>query len=148
MIMRRVWKKTAKGEEEMRSRTYGLAPNVRRILILVDGVSDDRQILQKSAHLTDDVREGLRQLAQQEYIHEVVESLTIDNAKNELVRIAQETLGTAAEKVVEIVRQAPDDKDGLTAALKRCKKLVKMTIDEKKASVLDEQCSAVLAEIP
>ena len=148
MIMRRVWKKTAKGEEEIRSRAYGLAPNVRRVLILVDGVSDDGQILQKGAHLTDDVREVLRQLARQEYIHEVVESLTIDKVKNELIRIAQETLGTAAEKVVEIVRQAPDDKDGLMAALNRCKKLVKMTIDEKKASALDEKCSAVLAEIP
>jgi len=132
----------------MRSRTYGLAPGLRRVLILVDGVSDDGKILQKGAYLTDDIPAGLRQLALQEYIHDKVVNLTIDNAKNELIRIAQETLGTAAEKVVEIIRQAPDDKDGLTAALSRCKKLVKMVIDEKKANTLSEKCSAVLTEIP
>jgi hypothetical protein len=148
MIMRRVWNKTAKGEEEMCSRTYGLAPSLRCVLILVDGVSDDRKLLQKGAYLTYDIPAGLTQLALQGYIQAEVESLTIDNAKKELIRIAQETLGTAAEKVVEIVRQAPDNKDGLMAALSRCKKLVKMIIDEKKADALNEKCSAVLAEIP
>jgi hypothetical protein len=64
-----------------------------------------------------------------------------------LVRIARETLGAASEPVVEIVRHAPDDKNGLTAALNRCRKLVKMSIDKHKAGVLDEKCSAILDKL-
>lgn len=144
MIIKKTWNKTAKGDEEIRSRTLGLAPNLRRVLILVDGVSDDRKLLQKGAYLADDISGGLRQLALQGYIYAEAQNPTIDDAKGELIRIAQETLGDAAEKVVEMLRAAPDDADGLLAALKRCKKLVKMTIDEKKADALDRKCSAVL----
>jgi len=50
----------------MRSRTYGLVPNLRRVLILVDGISDDRRLLQKGMYLTNGIRTGLRQLAQAE----------------------------------------------------------------------------------
>jgi len=145
--MEKVWKKTEKGEEELRSRIYGLAPNLRRVLILVDGVSDDRKILQKGAYLADDVRESLRQLVQQDYIEGEVKRLTINDAKTELIRIAQETLGAEAKKVKEMIAQAPDNKDGLLATLNRCEKLAKMAIDEKKANTLHEKCFAVLAEI-
>ncbi len=147
IITKKIWEKTAKGEVEIKSRTLGLAPNLRRVLILVDGVSDDRKLLQKGAYLADDISGGLRQLALQGYIHAEAHDPTIDDVRGELIRIARETLGDAAEKVIEMLSAAPGDKDALMAVLKRCGKLVKMTIDEKKADALERKCSEVLAEI-
>jgi hypothetical protein len=147
MLTKRVWKKTAKGEEEISSRTYGLAPNLRRILILIDGVSDETKIMQKGLILPGDIKSSLQELARQEYI-EAEKVLTIADIKNEMIRIAQETLGADAEKVIEKIRETPDDKESLVATVNRCKKIVKMIIDEKKADILMQQCSAILSELP
>jgi len=147
MLTKRVWKKTAKGEEEISSRTYGLAPNLRRILILIDGVSDETKIMQKGSILPGDIKSSLQELARQEYI-EAEKVLTIADIKNEMIRIAQETLGADAEKVIEKIRETPDDKESLVATVNRCKKIVKMIIDEKKADILMQQCSAILNELP
>ncbi len=147
MTRRQVWKKTAKGEEEISKRTFGLAPNLRRILILIDGTSDETRITQKGSLIPDDVKTGLHELARQEFI-DTVKVLTIAEVKNEMIRIAQETLGADAEKVIEKIKVAPDDKDGLVSTMNRCRKIVKMIIDEKKADILMHQCSAILNELP
>lgn len=147
MVTRKVWKKTAKGEEEIRSRTNGLALNLRQVLILIDGVSDEAKILQKGLSLPTDIRLCLQKLDQQEYI-QVESVLTIADVKNELIRIAEELLGADAEKVIDKIKDAPDDKEGLVSALSRCKKIVKMTINEEKADALIRKCAAVLDEIP
>lgn len=147
MHTRRIWKKTEKGVEEMRSRATGLASHLRRVLILVDGISDEQKVLQKGAPLPDDVPAGLRELAVQGYIYEET-ALTIAEAKAELIRIAQETLGADASSVVERIRTAPDTKEGLQSVIGRCKKIVKMVINENLADSLVQQCTRVLSEIP
>jgi hypothetical protein len=147
MLTKRVWKKTAKGEEEISSRIHGLAPNLRRILILIDGVSDETKIMQKGSVLPGDIKSSLQELARQEYI-EAERVLTIADIKNEMIRIAQDTLGADAEKVIEKIRETPDDKESLLATVNRCKKIVKMIIDEKKADILVQQCSVILNELP
>lgn len=147
MVTRQVWKKTAKGEEEISKRSFGLAPNLRRILILIDGASDEAKITQKGSLPPDEVKSGLQELARQEFI-DVVKVLTIADVKNEMIRIAQETLGADAEKVIEKIKETPDDKESLVSTMNRCKKIVKMIIDEKKADILMQQCSAVLNELP
>ncbi len=148
MLAKKVWKKTAKGEDEIRTRKYGLAQNLRRVLILVDGMSDESKVLQKGSVLPDDIPWSLRELARQDYINDEVTVVTAADAKNELVRIARETLGADAEKVVDKIRNAPDHKEGLTAALDRCKKLVRMIIDEKKADELIQKCAIVMEQLP
>lgn len=147
MITRQVWKKTAKGDEEINKRSFGLAPNLRRILILIDGTSDEAKIMQKGSLLPEEVKSGLQELARQEFI-DTVKTVTVADVKNEMIRIAQETLGPDAEKVIEKLKETPDDKESLVSTMNRCKKIVKMIIDEKKAEILMQRCSAVLNELP
>ncbi len=147
MDKKKVWKKTAKGDEEIRSRTFGLSQNLRRVLILIDGMSDEEKIVQKGSALPDDVKSCIQALAREGYIITAERVLTIADVKNELIRIARETLGPDAETVIEKIKEAPDDKEGLVSTMSRCKKLVKMIIDEEKAESLIRQCTAVLNEL-
>ncbi|MDA8422888.1 MAG: hypothetical protein M0Z89_06105 [Nitrospiraceae bacterium] len=147
MDKKKVWKKTAKGDEEIRSRTFGLSQNPRRVLILIDGMSDEEKIVQKGSALPDDVKSCIQELAREGYIVIAERVLTIADVKNELIRIARETLGPDAETVIEKIKEAPDDKEGLVSTMSRCKKLVKMVIDEEKAESLIRQCTAVLNEL-
>ena len=148
MDKQRVWKKTAKGEEEIRSRALGLSQNLRHVLILIDGMSDEEKILQKGAALPVDVKSSIQELARQEYIiADAGRGATIAEIKNELIRIAQETLGPDAEKVIAKIKESPDNKEGLVSTMSRCKKMVKMIIDEEKAEKLISKCSAVLNEL-
>lgn len=146
MVKEGILKKTEKGEEEMRSRKYGLAPNLRRVLILVDGKSDPAEILAKGAGWPD-ILPCLEELERHGYIHHVEGSLTIAVVKEELVRIAQQVLGDDAAKVIEKIREAPDTKQGLEAAASKCKKFVKLAIDEKMAEELMGKCAALLARL-
>lgn len=147
-LSRKMWRKTAKGEDEMRTRKYGLAQNLRRVLILIDGISDEMKVLQKGSVLPDDVQWCLRELARQEYIHDEVSVVTAADVKNELMRIAWETLGPDSGKVVEKLRYAPDYKEGLAAAVKRCEKLARVIIDEKKADQFIRECADILEQVP
>jgi hypothetical protein len=54
--------KTAKGKEEIRTKAFGLAPRVRRALLLVDGESTVAAILARLAVLGDDVESQLESL--------------------------------------------------------------------------------------
>lgn len=145
MNPKRIFKKTAKGQEEMASRKYGLSQNLRHVLIFVDGVADVAKILEKGSGFPN-IEQHLEELASQGFIQS--DDLTsISVIKEELIAAAKETLGPDAEKIVAKLKDAHETKDGLEETVSSCKRLVRLVIDEKKAEELMSRCSAILARL-
>ena len=140
-----VFKKSNKGEEEIRTRKYGISQNLRQVLIFVDGEAAVSKILEKTAGLPH-VDRSLEELERQGLI-EANGTATIGDVKNELIAMARQTLGADAEKVVAKITDAQETKQGLEAAIASCKKLVRLTIDEKKAEELINKCSELLGRL-
>lgn len=145
MDPKKVYKKTEKGEEELRTRKCGLPQNLRQVLIFVDGKSNITKILEKAAGFPN-VGQALEELSLQGFIH-LDEAVTLAGIKEELIDIAQLTLGSDAEKVIAKIKDAPDTKEGLQKTMDNCKKFVKLVIDEKKADELILKCSEVMSRL-
>jgi len=154
-----VYARTAKGEEEVRTRKYGVPMSVRRVLILVDGKSAVDRLVQ-SAQGIGDVPAGLAELEQGGFIQasgapEASRSATpagqgagsVGSIKETLVQVANEILGKDAARIVEKIWQAPSDRDGLLASLQSCKKVVRLTISESKAKLLEEKCQEIIRDL-
>jgi len=139
---RRVYSKTAKGEEELHSRKHGLPLQERRVLILVDGVSDVQRILEKGEGLPD-IEESLERLEREGYISAGAESVSPD-IKSELIEMARRVLGPNAGRIVKKIENSEGSREALKATLEECKKLVKLTIDEGKAEQLAEECTRII----
>lgn len=137
-----VYAKTEKGEEELRSRKNGLDLPLRRVLILVDGSSTVDKVIEKGQGLPD-ITSSLETLFNDGYI------VTSSNGsgrdiKADLIRIAQETLGKDAEKVIKKIQKSPDSTEALRSTIEESKKLVKLVIDEKKAEELSKRCLDII----
>lgn len=140
-----VFKKSNKGEEEIRTRKYGISQNLRQVLIFVDGETAVSKILEKTAGLPL-VDRSLEELERQGLI-EANGTATVAAVKKELIAMARQTLGADAEKIVSKITDAQETKQGLEAAIAGCKKLVRLTIDEKKADELINKCSDLLGRL-
>jgi hypothetical protein len=145
MNPKRIFKKTAKGLEEMSSRKYGLSQNLRHVLIFVDGIADVAKILEKGAGFPN-IEQHLEDLAGQGFIQSD-DQTSISAIKEELIAAAKQTLGPDAEKIVAKLKDAHETKDGLEETVNSCKRLVRLVIDEKKAEELMSRCSAILARL-
>ena len=145
MNPKKIYKKTAKGLEEIDSRKYGISQNLRHVLIFVDGKSDISKILEKGAGFPN-IEQHLEDLASQGFIQSD-DSTTISAIKEELIAAAQQTLGPDAEKIITKLRDAHETKEGLEETVSSCKRLVRLVIDEKKAEELMSRCSAILARL-
>ncbi|WP_127477174.1 hypothetical protein [Sulfurivermis fontis] len=149
--------KTAKGEEEIQSRKYGLERNLRYVLILIDGKTSVQQLVDEKGAALPDVAGSLRTLAEQGFISiggvslgaddetcTVAAEQDIPTLKAALIAIAKEVLGADAGKIVSKLEAAPDSREGLQEAVNSCKKVVRLLIDEKKAEALMARCGTVL----
>lgn len=145
MDPKKVYQKTSKGEEELRTRKYNIPQNLRQILIFVDGKSNITKILEKAAGFPN-VGQSLEELAVQGFIH-FDETVTFASIKEELIATAQQILGADAEKVIAKIKDAPDTKEGLQATTNSCMKLVKLVIDEKKAEEMIRKCSEIMSRL-
>jgi DNA-binding PadR family transcriptional regulator len=145
MDPKRVYQKTDKGEEELRTRKYGIPQHLRQVLIFVDGRSNIAKILEKAAGFPN-VGQSLDELTQQGFIR-LDETVTITGIKSELIETAKQTLGADAEKIIAKIKDAPETKEGLQATMSSCKKLVRLVIDEKKAEELIQKCSEIMSRL-
>lgn len=145
MDVKRIYQKTDKGEEELRTRKFGLPQNLRQILIFVDGKSNITKVLEKAAGFPS-VVQSLEQLAAQGFI-QIDDTVNFAGIKDELIATAQQTLGADAEKVIAKIKDAPETKEGLQATMDNCKKYVKLVIDEKKAEELILKCSEIMSRL-
>lgn len=131
-----VFARTPKGAEEIETRKYGLPMTRRRVLILVDGKTNVAGILKNGAGL-EHIEGSLEILEKEGFI------ASDTSLKDQLISIAKEVLGADAEKVIKKIREAPDNVHDLKAAAESCKKLVKLTISQKKAEELIARCTQV-----
>jgi len=145
MDPKKVYQKTAKGEEELLTRKYGLPQNLRQVLIFVDGKSNITRVLEKAARFPN-VGQALEELAQRGFI-QLDETVTFAGIKDELIATARQTLGADAEKVITKIKDAPETKEGLQTTMDNCRKFVKLVIDEKKAEELIRKCSEIMLRL-
>lgn len=138
-----VYKKSEKGEEEIRTRKDGLSRDLRNVLICVDGKSSIAKILEAGLGVMD-VPQCLEALAATGHIT-VDENATLETIKSELIAAARRILGPDAEKITGKIKDARQTRENLDAAVQSCKKLVRLVIDEKKADALMSKCSEILA---
>ena len=156
-----IYSRTSKGEEEVQTRKYGVSMAVRRVLILVDGKSTAERLF-KSAHGVGDGPAALKELLQGGFIQEGAgrpaqtgmdsaspgrDSGPAEAIKQALIEAAHEVLGPDAVRIVEKIREAPTDREGLMASLQHCKKVVKLTISETKAKVLEQKCEEIIGRL-
>ncbi len=139
-----VIRRTEKGEEELKTRKYGLPVRMRGVLVLVDGTSSLQKIKAK-AYGMPDVDSAIESLLAEGYIESVADFEDgVAVLKSRLIEAAGDVLGVKAEKVISRIEDAPDDIEGLRAAVEGSVKLVKLTIDEKKADELMKKAEEIL----
>lgn len=160
-----VFSKTNLGQQAIATRNVELDRKLRMVLILVDGNSDITQLHNKASGV-DGLEQALEKLAMDgfikadnqawqpmrttlEYVNATTTGNNIDTQaiKAKLIDAAILVLGHDADKVVKKLREAPDTMDGLELAIKRCKQLVDLTIDEKRATELKQKCLEIIGKI-
>lgn len=148
--------KTDKGVEEVKKRTFGLSQALRALLIMADGSISAAKLLQKTEKLPQ-VQEHLDWLIQEGFVEPVARSEhagpdsrhsdfhgsegrpsgyhDVDGLppRQVLIALSRELLGPDAGKVVERLEAVSDNGPELLAAVERCHKYIKLTIDEAKA---------------
>jgi hypothetical protein len=142
--------KTEKGRAEIESRAHGLSMGVRRVLILVDGRLRAAQILAKIG-LTAETQEALERLLREGFVGAGSNAGAAPGApaaggtKTALIGLAQALLGTEGSRVVRKLEETDDTPQALSGALASCEKLIRLTIDERKAGEFAQQAAAIVA---
>jgi hypothetical protein len=152
--------KTSKGVEEMKHRSYGLPLAVRPLLIMIDGSTSVGNLLRKTAQIPN-VEEILSRLINEGFVESVMPAKRPDGLpaataagaagshasdKQALIAMTRQLLGEDADKVIQRLQDTPDARPDLLAAVERCHKLIKLTIDEAKARSFLKAGQALLAE--
>lgn len=160
-----VFSKTNLGQKAIATRTVALDRKLRMVLILVDGNSDITQLHNKATSV-EGLEQALEKLAMNGFIeannqawqpmdvkHENVKAISpsphVDarSVKAKLIDAAILVLGNEADMVVKKLREAPDTMDGLEEAIKRCKQLVDLTIDETRSAELKQKCLEIIGKM-
>ncbi|MCG6933528.1 MAG: hypothetical protein LJE57_07805 [Gallionella sp.] len=153
-----VYVKTERGKERFEARD--IPNNLRHALILVDGRSTLEQLMQKGA--------GLENLADS---FEMLEEMGLmapegaaaatpaaapaaadqpaaggGNAKRQLMALAISILGDKADKVTRKIEETVDSPPALMHTIETCGKVIKLTIDEKKAEAFLDAAKAIMAK--
>ncbi len=157
-----IYAKTRRGLEELTHRTAAVPQKVRSILILVDGKTRCSELLQKCSFISE-CKEHLEWLER----NGLIEAVGTTNApgavasdappipsqapvtispKKALIQLAQELLGAHSGAVVQRLQDSGDEHDALVQTLERCHKLIRLSIDEKKAEQFRQRGSALLAQ--
>ena len=153
--------KTSKGVEEIKSRSSGLSQNLRALLIMADGATSLSGLLGRT-NQKQQAEEGIAWLVREGFIESVpgkrapaaAPSATaaagpdsgLLTPKQMLIAMSRELLGPDAPKVIQRLQEAPESPAELGAAIERCHKFIKLTIDEKKADQFIRAGQGLLAE--
>jgi len=154
--------KTSKGVEEIKSRSHGLSQTLRALLIMADGATSLSSLLSRNAQMPK-AEESIAWLVREGFVETVPGSSKRSAAaaaagssagpitgqltpKQMLVAMTRDLLGPDASKVIQRLDEAPDSPVELAAAVERCHKFIKLTIDEKKAEQFLKTGQGLLAE--
>ncbi|MFN3564790.1 MAG: hypothetical protein ACK4V1_02225 [Burkholderiaceae bacterium] len=143
--------KTSKGTREIAERLFGLDLRLRRALILVDGKTSLGELMRRAAGIPDFV-ETLRTLVEHGFVAPVDDRFeSADGARTrplmpdgapqagartpqeQVVELARQLLGEHAERVVSRIESGGAGAVELGISVDACYKLIRLTIDEKKA---------------
>lgn len=146
--------KTDKGVEEIKSRSFGLSQSLRALLIMADGATSVSGLLSRNAQ----AEESIAWLVREGFINTVPGKRAAPGGasagpnsghltpRQMLIAMSRELLGPDAAKVLQRLEETPDTPTELAAGIDRCHKLIKLTIDEKKADQFSRAAQALLAE--
>lgn len=148
--------KTSKGIEEVKSRAFGLAQHLRMMLIMVDGSTSLSSLLNRTAQLPR-AREDIDWLVREGFVESMpagakrpapagTPPTSAMPPREMLVVMTRDLLGPDASKVIQRLQEAGESVEELGAALERCHKLIKLTIDENKAQQFLKASQSLLAE--
>lgn len=161
--------KTPKGVDELAQRTAALPQKLRSVLILVDGKTVYAELMRKFSfmpqcdeHLAWLLEHGLIQATSSvsTAVPAAVASVTATpgaaaaapiaapgapSARYALLALAHQLLGAHAGAVVQRLQDTEDTPEALALTLARCHKLIRLSIDEKKAEQFRKQGAALLA---
>lgn len=155
--------KTSKGVEEIKNRSFGLSQTLRSLLIMADGSISMAALLSRTAQIPK-AKESIEWLVREGFIESVPPSSRSGPAtrppstppqpagagqlpaKQALLALSRELLGPDAAKVLQRLEESGDSLPELGAAIERCHKFIKLTIDEKKADQFMRTGQALLAE--
>lgn len=136
----RAYAKSAKGRDELAQRGTALTRSQRSVLIVIDGKTPLRKLLDRFAAVTA-FRDDVATLLDQGYIVAVPAAVrsgdrpagTATGRRDRLIELAQRLLGEHAGRVVGRLEKCSDAPGELLAAVEACAKLIRLTIDEHKA---------------
>lgn len=147
--------KTSKGVEEIKSRAHGLPQTLRALLIMADGSISMSGLMSRTAAIPQ-AEESIEWLVREGFVESVPAANRRSAAagpatgqltpRQMLIAMSRELLGPDASKVIQRLEEAPDALPELGAAVERCHKFIKLTIDEKKAEQFMKTGQALLAE--
>ncbi len=151
--------KTRKGQDELAQRSGALSQKQRSMLILVDGKTPSSALVSKCSFFSN-CSDQLDWLLEQGYVElgsaaakaargalnapPPVSAAGPASAREALIALAQTLLGNHASTVVRRLQESPDNPDALRATLERCHKLIRLSIDEKKAEHFLQQGTVLL----
>ncbi len=139
--------KTDKGVEEIRTRSFGLPQTLRALLIMADGSISMSNLLQRTAQLPL-AQENIEWLVSEGFVESVRpggRTASRLSPRDALIALSRELLGAEAPKVIERLKDAPESPAELQAAVERCHKFIKLTIDETKAAQFLQAGRALLS---
>ncbi len=155
-----VLNKTRSGADELAHRTGAVPQKLRSLLILVDGKTSFADLLRKCAFLPE-CAEHLAWLMQNGFVQALSPSIPAalpsaaaaspmsapdtPSARNALLALAHELLGVNGNAVVKRLQDTEDTREALGQTLERCHKLIRLSIDEKKAEQFRSRGAALLA---
>ncbi len=154
--------KTSKGTREIAERLFGLDLRLRRVLILVDGKASVGELMRRAAGIPDFV-ETLGTLVERGFVapagrdtaaldHEITRPLhdgappaTERSPQAQVIELARQLLGNHAERVVARIESGGAGAVELGMSVDACYKLIRLTIDEKKAEDFLRRARRILA---
>lgn len=150
-----VYVKTERGKERFEARDI---PNtLRHALILVDGRSTLDELMRKGAGL-ENLADSFEMLEEMGLMAPVGSEAARPaaapaagqpgggNAKRQLMALAISLLGDKADKVSRKIEETVDSPAALTNAIDSCGKVIRLTIDEKKAAEFLDAARAIMAK--
>lgn len=154
----RVLAKTDKGTREIAERLFGLDLRLRRVLILVDGKASLGELLRRAAGIPDFV-ETLQTLLDRGFVAPADGSGTTADAdatrplappaaadsQQQVIELARQLLGAHAERVVARLASGGPGTAELGMSVDACYKLIRLTIDEKKAEEFLRRARRILS---
>ena len=154
-----VYAKTEKGKERFEARD--IPTNLRHALILVDGRSTLKELLKKGEglELLADSLEMLEEMGLMAPVgsiaaasvpppsHPAMQSAAGGApVKRQLAALALRILGNKADKVIRKIEETLDSNAALMHTIDSCGKVIKLTIDEKKAEEFVAAAKALMAK--